>query len=325
MKVFVSAQLEDEVIDYLKERAEVVFDGWGPTGKILTPEQLVERAKDCEMMVICYEPVTEYVFENLPSLRFISCTRGGMENFDKEVVRRYPRVTVCNAPGRNANAVADLTLGLMIDISRNISLSSHYIRNQDWNHVKWFKAGKLSKKMFMGYELEGKTLGLIGMGQVGYRVARRALGFDMKVQAFDPYSRVEMDHVTYVDLDTLLRTSDFVSLHCKVTPETTGIINTETIGKMKQESFLINTARGVLVNEDDLIHALEEKRIAGAAMDTIAVEPIPENHPFIHMENVVVTPHIGGASYDIQAQQSKIVFEDIKAYMEGRRAPHVWA
>lgn len=325
MKIFVTAQLEDDVLDYLKSCGEVKLSGWGHTGHVLTPEELVEQAQDCEMMVICYEPVNEYVFSHLPKLKFISCTRGGMENFSKEEVCAHSEVIVCNAPGRNANAVADMTIGLMLDIARNISLSNHYIRNKDWDHVKWFKAGKLGKKMFMGYELEGKTLGLIGLGQVGWRVAKRALGFEMKILVYDPYSKIQMDGIEYVELDRLLKESDFVSLHCKPTEETEGMINAEALAKMKPTAYLINSARGVLVNEKDLYEALKNGKIAGAALDTIAQEPISEDHPFLELDNIVITPHIGGASYDIQAQQSKIVFEDIKAYVEGRRPPHVWS
>ena len=324
MKIFVTAQLDQEVLDYLQSRGEVILGGWGATGKVLDEQELVEQAAGCEMMVICYEKMTEYVFRNLPDLRFVSCTRGGMENFDAQVVKQFPGVQVCNAPGRNANAVADLTLGLLLDITRNISLSNHYIRNRDWDHAKWFQAGKLGKKLFMGYELEGKTIGLIGLGQVGSRVAKRAMGFGMRVIAYDPYCRDKQPEVKLVELDALLRDSDCVSLHCKVTEDTRRIIRRESIEKMRPASFLINTARGELVDEEDLYLALNEHRLAGAALDTLAVEPIPENHPFLSLDNIVITPHIGGASYDIKAQQSKIVFEDIRAYMEGRRPPHVW-
>ena len=108
MKIFVTAQLDQAVLDYLQSRGEVILGGWGATGKVLDEQKLVEQAAGCEMMVICYEKMTEYVFRNLPDLRFVSCTRGGMENFDAQVVKRFPGVQVCNAPGRNANAVADL-------------------------------------------------------------------------------------------------------------------------------------------------------------------------------------------------------------------------
>lgn len=324
MKVFVSAQLTDDVLQYLSDHAQVKLGGWGATGHVLAPQELVEQAAGCEMLVICYEEMNEFVFQNLPQLKFVSCTRGGMENFDSHTVKKYPHVLVCNAPGRNANAVADLTIGLMLDISRNISLSNHYIRSRDWEHAKWFKAGKLGKKLFMGYELEGKSIGLIGLGEVGRRVAKRAQGFGMKVLAYDPYYKGNAEGIEPVSLDTLLRQSDFVSLHCKVTDETRQMICRQTIEQMKPTAFLINTARGALVQEDDLYEALNQKRIAGAALDTLAVEPIPENHPFLSLENIVITPHIGGASYDIMAQQSKIVLQDIQAYVEGRRPPHVW-
>lgn len=324
MKAFVSAQLTDEVMTYLNRHAQVQLGGWGATGHVLKPAELVDQAKDCEMMVICYEEMNDFVFQNLPQLKFVSCTRGGMENFDRATVQKNHHVLICNAPGRNANAVADLTVGLILDISRNISLANHYIRNRDWGHAKWFKAGMLGKKLFMGYELDGKCLGLIGLGEIGRRVARRAQGFGMKVLAYDPYCKDKPDGVELTELDPLLRGADYVSLHCKVTDETKDMICEQTIGLMKPTAFLINTARGALVREEDLYAALKERRIAGAALDTLAVEPIPKDHPFLTLDNIVITPHIGGASHDILAQQSKIVFEDIRAYVEGRRPVHVW-
>ena len=325
MKAFVSAQLDETVLEYLRRQAQVTLGGWGHTGSVLSPEQLVQAAQDCQLLVICYEPVNDYVLDRLPGLRFIACTRGGVENFDKDAFKRHPQVMACNAPGRNANAVADLTLGLMLDVTRQISLSNHYIRNRDWEHAKWFKAGKLKHKLFMGYELAGKTLGLVGYGEVGRRVARRALGFDMRVLVYDPYisREQETEQIGFTDLEALLRQSDFVSLHCKSTPQTANLINTETLSLMRPTAYLINTARGTLVNETDLYQALTQKRIGGAALDTLAAEPIAENHPFIDLPNIVLTPHIGGASYDIQAQQSAIVLEDLQAFFQGRRPPHL--
>jgi len=324
MKSFVTAQLDEDTMKYLRINTEMKVGGWGHTGHVLTPRELVKQAVGCEILVLSYEPVDDFVLGNLPEVRFISCTRGGMENFDKKALENHPDVIVCNAPGRNANAVSDLALALMLDISRNISLSSHYIRNRDWEHAQWFKAGRLKEKFFMGYELEGKTLGLIGFGEIGARVARRANGFGMNVLTYDPYVKSLPESVERTELNTLLRCSDFVSLHCKVTPETNRIICRKTLEQMKPTAFLINTARGSLVDEEALFDALKGRRIAGAAMDTLATEPIPFNHPFLELENVTITPHIGGASHDIVCQQSQIVMEDICAFLEGRRPTHVW-
>jgi len=322
MRAFISAQLTGDAMRYIQQHAQVKLGGWGHEGRILTPEELVAQAGNPDFMVICYEPVTDYVLENMPNLKFISCTRGGIENISLDVIRRHPHVYICNAPGRNANAVSDLTMGLILDIARNISLSHRYIFNRDWEHAVWFMSGGGHEKSFMGYELEDKTLGLVGLGDIGRRVAMRARSFGMRVIACDPYARGE-DGISMLSLEALLAESDFVSLHCKVTQETKGMINKQTLDLMKPTAYIINTARGALIRQTDLCEVLRARRIAGAALDVLDPEPVEKDSPLLQLDNVVITPHIGGASHDILPQQTKIAMQDITAFIEGRRPVHV--
>ena len=326
MNVFVSAQLTQEGLDYLYGRFnEVRLGGWGHTGRKLEPEELVREAVGCEVLIICYEEIDDYVLERMPGLKLICCTRGGVENIDRGAVERHREVFVCNAPGRNANAVADLTMGLILCSARFIPQTHHYIMSGQWDRVPWDIAGTTPVKTFAGYELEDKILGLVGYGAIARRVARRARGFGMKILAFDPYIRElpEDEEAELTDLERLLSRADFLSLHCKLSEQTQNMIDRAALAKMKPEARLINTARGGLVNEQDLYEALRDRVIAGAAIDTQVNEPMKHDSPFLTLDNVILTPHIGGASHDIAAQQTKIVLEDISSYLEKGRPVHV--
>lgn len=326
MKIFVTAELSEDVIAYLKTKGEVSFGGWGyKNHRKLTPEELVEQATGAEVLVICYEEINNYVLDHMPSLRFISCTRGGVENIDISAVRSHKDIFICNAPGRNANAVAELTIGLMIAAARFIPLTYHRIMNRDWQNVPWDIAGTTTKKTFAGYELDGKILGLIGYGAIARKVARIGHALGMLTIAYDPYlsSREIQDGTIMVELDELATQSDFVSLHCKSTPETENIINKDFLSLMKKTAILINTARGKLVDEEALYACLENKDIFCAALDTLVSEPINPQNKFLELENVIITPHIGGASYDIKRQQSNIVMEDIKGYFENGKPVNI--
>lgn len=246
-----------------------------------------------------------------------------MENIDVALVKKYG-VMLSNTPGRNASAVADLTIGLMLSVARFIPQTYRYIWERRWEDVPWDTAGNTPYKRFAGLELEGKKLGLIGFGAIGRKVAKRALGFDMDVWVYDPYLTPEdvAGAAKLVDLPTLLAQVDFVSLHCKLTKDTKGLMNKETLGAMKSSAYLVNTARGALVNEEDLYHCLKEQNIAGAGLDVLIEEPMNRNHPFLELSNVIVTPHIGGASHDILHHQSSMIMQDIVHFIDGKRPVH---
>lgn len=322
MKAFVSAQMTQEGLDQLSKYAEIKFGGWGHTGKKLTPEELVREAADCDIMVICYEEINDYVLDHLPNLKFIACSRGGVENVDKDAVRRH-NVWVTSSPGRNANAVAELTVALMLCALRHIPKTHNYIMSGQWEKVPWDIAGNTSFKTFDGYELCGKTVGMIGYGAIGRKVAKMLSGFDVKLIAYDPFLKEWPEEVEKVGWEELFTTADIISLHCKLTEETKGIVNAEALGMMKPNAVFINTARGALVDEEALYRALAERKIACAALDAQIHEPMPHDSKFLSLDNIILTPHIGGASRDIIAQQTKILMEDVTAYFETGKPVHV--
>lgn len=324
MKAFVSAQMTPEGLDKLRTYVdEIKLGGWGATGKKLTPEELVQEAADCDLLVICYEEINDYVLDHLPRLQFIACSRSGIENVDKDAVRRHT-VPVSFSPGRNANAVAELTVGLMICAMRHIPRTFHYIASQQWDRVPWDIAGSTSFKTFDGFELFGKTIGFVGYGAIARRVTHLLSGFDVKVIAYDPFIREwpTDGSVTGVSWETLFRSADVISLHCKLTDDTRGIVNAQALQLMKPTAVLVNTARGALVDEDALCDALSAKQIACAALDVQIHEPMAHDSRFLQLDNVILTPHIGGASRDIIAQQTRILLEDIEAFFTQGKPIH---
>lgn len=322
MKAFVSAQMTQEGLDQLSKYAEIRLGGWGHTGKKLTPEELVKEANECELMVICYEEINDYVLDHLPNLKMIACSRGGVENVDKEAVRRH-KVWVTSSPGRNANAVAELTVALMLCALRHIPKTHHYIMSKQWDKVPWDIAGNTSFKTFDGYELYQKTVGLVGYGAIGHKVAEMLSGFHVKLIVYDPYLKDCPKGVTKVSWEELFSTSDIVSLHCKLTEDTKGIVDANAFAMMKKNAVFINTARGALIDEDALYQVLKERRIACAALDAQKLEPMSHDSKLLSLDNIILTPHIGGASRDIIAQQTKILMEDITAYFETGKPVHV--
>jgi D-3-phosphoglycerate dehydrogenase len=211
-----------------------------------------------------------------------------------------------NTPGGNSNAVAELTIGLMIALAREIPRGDATM-----------KAGKWEKKTFLGVELSGKTLGLIGIGFVGSKVAAKARGLDMKVLVHDPFVSPDESHrlgVELVDLDQLLAASDFVSLHLPKTPETTGLIGRAAMAKMKRGVHIVNCARGGIVNEADLIAALDSGQVAGAALDVYDPEP-PADWSLAKHPRVVAMPHIGAATAEAQETVARMIAEQVGAYL----------
>jgi len=324
MRAFITADFTQEGLDILSSHLEIKTGGWGFTGQRLTAEQLMEQMGDADVLVVTYEPVTAAVLAAKPCLRILGATRGGLRaniDVDAATARGIP---VIYAPGRNADAVADLTMGLILAEARRISYTSHLIRLGA--EGGWDADGKTPVKRFKGPELGGRTLGLVGFGEVGHRVARRASGFGLRLLVCDPFvdpGLVSEAGGRLVNLDALLRESDFVSLHAAVTPQTRGLINGERLALMKPTAYLINTARGALVDEDALVEALRSRRIAGAALDVLVEEPMRPDHPLRGLDNVTVTPHIGGASDDIPRRHSRMIAEDVVRFLDGQRPMHL--
>lgn len=253
-----------------------------------TPQDFTEHISDADALIVrSAVKVTERVLAHAPRLRVIGRAGVGVDNVDVPAATAAG-VLVMNVPGGNAVSVAELTIGLMLSLARNIPEANEATRSGVWE-----------KRRLLGRELRGKTLGAIGLGSIGRDAVKRAGAFEMRIVAYDPFvsTQAAAEHrVDLVSLDKLFALSDFISLHLALTPDTHGFLDARAFAKMKRGVFIINTARGELIDNAALAAAIESGQVAGAGLDVFDVEPPPSTHPLFAYPNVVATPHIGGAT-----------------------------
>ena len=298
MKIIVADKISERGLELLRET------GW----EILTPAPAAvptEIADADGLVVRSATKVNAALLEKAPKLRVVGRAGVGVDNVDMEAAT-HRGVLVMNTPGGNSVSVAEHTLALMLALARSVPQANASIH-----------AGKWEKSAFSGTELRGKTLGLVGLGRVGGEVARRARALEMKVLAYDPYvtpAAAREADAELVPLEELLRQSDFISLHTSLSPSTEKIINAAAIAQMKRGARLINCARGELIDEAALAEALRSGQLAGAALDTFAVEP-PANSPLTEMPNVIATPHIAGSTREAQEEVGTAIAQQIRDYL----------
>jgi len=306
MRVLVCDPVAEDGIAYLRERAHVDVR----TG--LSPEELTRIIPHYDALVVRSETkVTAEVIEAGKRLQVIGRAGVGIDNIDVAAATRRG-IVVVNAPTGNNIAAAEHTIGMMLALARCIPQAHASLRAGEWKRSR-----------FMGVELRGKTLGVVGLGKIGTEVARRALGLEMAVIAYDPYLSVEHAArlgVEATGLNDLLARADFVTFHVPLTPQTRGLIGAEQLRRMKRTARLINCARGGIVDEAALLEALDSGTIAGAALDVFAQEPPPADSPLLHHDKVVVTPHLAGSTIEAQVEVALDVAEQIIAVLEGRSA-----
>ncbi len=257
-------------------------------------------------------PITETEIEKAPKLRVVSNMAVGVDNIDIKACTGR-KIPIGNTPGVLTESTADLTMALILSITRNIPRASIDAREGHWK--TWSPAG------WLGLELNNSTLGIIGMGKIGKAVARRALGFGMKILYTDPQAAREIN-VAQISLEELLRCSDIVSLHTPLTADTRGMINPATLSLMKSGAYLINAARGPLVDTDALTIALRDHKIAAAALDVTDPEPLPPSHPLYQLPNCLIVPHIGSATEQTRRKMAELACENLLAGLRGDRLPH---
>ncbi len=274
-----------------------------------SPAQLCAHMTDVEILVVQGAPVTDAVLDASLSLKLVACARGGPVNVDVEAVnaRGLPLV---NTPGKNAEAVADQTLAFLVMLARGFPRAQRFLEDGELLKDNWEGA------KFIGSDLRRHTLGLVGYGQVGQRVARRAVAFGMEVLTFDPYLETgPADHVERVwALDELLERSHFVSLHARATDKNDNLFDEAAFAKMRPGSFFVNTARETLVDEDALDSALASGRLAGAALDVVRPADATGRHRLLRHPNVVMTPHIGGATHETLVQGAEMIADEIQRF-----------
>jgi D-3-phosphoglycerate dehydrogenase len=337
MKAFITARIDKTQVDRLISNGfEVEQGGFGLTGVKLTEAELIEKFRNIEVAVVEFENITDAVLESANRLKVVACLRnepGASLDIAAATKRGIPALF---APGRNAVAVAEYTLGLMISIARSIPTTHHLLRYTDELTAvaysdksgerknvtsEWSMDPDAPFQRFQGDELMGKTVGLVGAGFIGQEIAKRVAALGMKLIAFDPYAKADQLaklSITSVGLDELAAQSDFVVMAAKVTPESTGLFGAKQFGLMKSGAYFINTARAALVDYEALFQALNQKKIAGAGLDVYPTEPLPGDSPFRKLTNVVLSPHLAGATREVVEHHSKMVVDDLLGLIDGK-------
>ncbi|NPA96637.1 MAG: D-glycerate dehydrogenase [Crenarchaeota archaeon] len=317
-KLFVTRELFEDVIKKLEQYYDVeVWDKYTPPPY----EVLLEKAKEVDALVtLLTDKVDCNLLQQAKKLRIIAQYAVGYDNIDIECATRLG-IYVTNTPGVLTEATAELTWALILATARRIVEADHFVRWGEW----WRTGTGWHPKMMLGVELKGKTLGVIGLGRIGSRVAEIAVkGFGMKVIYYDTKRREDLEKelgVEYRDLDQLLQEADIITIHVPLTDKTYHMINEERLKKMKRSAILINTARGKVIDTEALVKALREGWIAGAGLDVFEQEPLPPNHPLTAFKNVVLAPHIGSATYETRHAMAELVAENLIAFYEGREPP----
>jgi D-3-phosphoglycerate dehydrogenase len=305
MKIIVCDPISPKGIALLQQRPEfqvVVLP------KRLPEAELIPLVADAVALVVRSETkVTKKIIEAAPKLRVVGRAGVGVDNVDIEAATQHGTV-VMNTPGGNTITTAELTFTMILSLARKVPQAAATMI-----------AGKWDRKLFQGVELQGKTLGVLGMGRIGTEVAKRAIAFGMRVVAYDPYLTEERAKAIGAEfagsLDEVYLNSDFITVHMPVTKETKEMLNAAAFAKMKPGVKIVNCARGEIISETDLIAALESGKVAGAALDVFAVEPLPADHPYRKQPNLILTPHLGASTEEAQEKCGIEVAEVIAGYL----------
>ncbi len=342
MNTLITANFDQAVLESLREDLgfEVEYAPIGERDGRLEASEFQRRLAGVEVLIVGYEGVSAEVLENAGALKILACPRGGPDaNIDIGAATEQG-IPVIYTPGRNAASVGDFTWGQILSVLRNIAHAHHLLQTGTYTgeprtdaagggsreDVTWGMGKDSPYTKLKGFELAGKTVGIIGMGAVGREVAKRGQGFGVDLIGFDPYIDAETmaDYdVTEVDLETLLSGSDIVTVHVPVTESTRGLLGHEEFKRMKEGAFFINNARGAIVEMDALLEQLQTGGLRGAALDVYDMEPIPDDHPLLELDTVVTTPHLGGATVEVIRRHSTMIYDDLAALLSGEEPKHI--
>lgn len=313
MKVLLTRRLHDFAVKELKKRYQVeIYTGKIPISRAL----LISKIKDKDGL-ICYpyDKIDSDVINAGTRLKAISTFSVGYNHIDVNTALKKG-IVVSYTPEVLTKATADLTVALILSLFRRVGEGDRLIRKNKWRTI-------FGPYEFLGTDLSGKTLGIFGMGRIGKAVAKRALGFEMKLLYHNRKRLSSQEekrlNAKYVSLDELFRRSDVVSIHAPYTPKTHEIVNLKLLKRMKKTSFLVNTARGNIINEKDLVVALKKKTIAGAALDVFQNEPIDISNPLTGLRNVLITPHIGSATIETRKEMAEITVKNLILSLAGKK------
>lgn len=277
-------------------------------------DKIIERIGDAEIIYTNKTPLTKETFDKVPNVKFVGVLATGYNIVDTEAAKSKG-IAVCNVPTYGTDAVAQFTFALLLEICHHVWAHSEEVKKGAWTNSPDF--------CFWNYpliELAGKTMGLIGFGRIGQTVSKIALSFGMKVLAYDSNKNkaLENDSLKYAELDELLKKSDVVSLHCPLFDSTKGIINKNSIAKMKDGVMIINTSRGPLVVEEDLADALNKGKVGYAAVDVVSTEPIKKDNPLLKAKNCIITPHIAWAPKESRIRLMDVSVDNLRQFLAGK-------
>ena len=311
-RVFLTRTLHDFALKELKKRYQIEIH----SGKIpISKTKLRTKIENVEGLICFpYDKIDRDLIDIAKNLKVISTYSVGFDHIDTQYAKKK-KIRVGYTPEVLTDATADLAFSLMLDVLRRVSEGDRIIRNGKWRQI-------YGAYDYVGIDLQGKTLGIFGLGRIGSTLARRAKSFDMKIIYHNrkPVSKnkEKLLGVKYVTLDKLITQSDVISIHVPHTKETNQLFDMKIFKKMKKSAFLINTARGKIVNEKDLITALNKKIIAGAALDVYELEPISKKHPFTKIQNIVLAPHIGSSTEETRVKMAEITIKNLNLGMNGK-------
>jgi glyoxylate reductase len=315
-KAYVTREIPERGLKTIRERFDTeVWPEYGPPPK----EVIIEKVENIDAVVsLLSDKIDAEVFDAAPKLKIVAQMAVGFDNIDvKEATKRSIYVT--NTPEVLTETTADFAWALLMAVARRVVEADRYVRTGKWK-VAWHPT------MLSGRDVYGATIGIVGAGRVGSAVAKRAKGFDMKIlyqsRSAKPRLEKELD-AKRADLNTLLRQSDFVSIHVPLTKQTYHMINEEKLRLMKKTAYLINNSRGAVLDEKALYRALKKGWIAGAGLDVFEQEPIPLDNPLLTLDNVVAAPHISSSSHETRSRMAEMVAENLVAFFEGRIPPNL--
>ncbi len=313
-KYFKNVVCEDFETDWatLQDR-RLKVEQQGPEIEVV-PDVILKEGKDAEFLAGLFVPVNTKVFDAMPNLKIVGLARAGTENINlKEATKRG--ILAFNIMGRNAEAVSDFAIGLMLAESRNIARAHYSMRNGGWQK-------EFSNVSFVP-QLKNKVIGIAGFGYIGKMVAKKLSGWDLEVVVYDEFlTKEQVESLGYrkVDKETLFKESDFITIHLRMTPETKHWANKTYLEMMKKEAYLINTGRSGLIDMDALANILKEKKISGAGLDVFDDEPLKEDSIWRKLDNVTTTTHIAGTTTEVFTQSPFLLFEDIEKLIKGEKA-----
>lgn len=294
--------------DWLKALGDCEIHHRTPQDKIL------ERCENADIVLTNKTPLTAETLTQLPTLKYIALLSTGYNIVDCDCAKARG-IPVSNIPAYSTNAVAQLTFSLILEITNAVGIHSESVKNGDWSSCPDFCYWKAPLT-----ELCGKTLGVVGFGQIGQAVADIAEAFKMKVVAVSGHetNQSHRKNFRWVDMDTLAKESDIISFHCPLTEKTTGLVNKEFISKCKDGAIIINTSRGPVINDKDLADALNSDKLKGAGLDVLTVEPPRADNPLLKAKNCFITPHIAWAAFETRERLMNILKENVTAYLSGK-------